>query len=387
MISLKRFEQTQATAWAVFAVICAQFMIYYKETAFLLLMGLAVGRLVLRCRGAPQAGWDFGRLRDKESRLDLYLASLGLLFVLCYIAVILPHRHPEHQYAHTHGLPRAEAVLGYVKFDLLAWFLVALVLVRVYLLLRQRVPPWPRWDGLALGGVACFAAYLYLGLFDAYYLAPVDLIAVLYVGRFALLTWGGRSLWSKALIMVLLGAVLLQDVALSAFLVYWRKNVIHEKAEIATVVKAQYQNGAGNARRLFFPLAPPYTVMEFASYLIYRGIPVEGVPDEPAGLSPVVITGKAIVKDGRCVSRRSVICHAASSPNPGDLVIILPDDYASRTKVAPYRDRGELLFSYEPRPRIAQRFYLWVNHLRNASNSFKIKELPDRWLDGSVTVW
>ena len=47
--SVKRFEQTRSTAWAVAAVISSQFMLYYKETAFLLLLGFAVGRLLLRC--------------------------------------------------------------------------------------------------------------------------------------------------------------------------------------------------------------------------------------------------------------------------------------------------------------------------------------------------
>ena len=45
-----RFEQTRSTAWAVAAVISSQFMLYYKETAFLLLLGSAGGRLLLRSR-------------------------------------------------------------------------------------------------------------------------------------------------------------------------------------------------------------------------------------------------------------------------------------------------------------------------------------------------
>jgi hypothetical protein len=385
--SMKYFERTQARVWAVLAVVCAQFMIYYKETAFLLLLGVAVGSLVLRCKKTPGAGWDFERLRDRESRLNVFLSSLAILFVLGYLAATHFHLHQQQNYAHQHGLPTAEVVFAYIKYDLLAWVLVALVLGRVYLLLRHRVPPSPRWDGLALGGVACFAAYLYLGLFSPKYSAPVDFIAVLYVGRFALLSWGQRSWWSKALTMVLLGAVLLQEVALSAFRVYERKNEIHGKAEIATMVKAQYQSGAGHAQRLFFPFTTPYQIMEFAAYLSYRGVPVEGNPDEPAGLGRVAITGRAIARDGPCESYRSVMCHAASKPDPGDLVIILPNDHVSLTQVAPYRERGELLFLYEPRPPIPRVLYPYVDHLRIASWWFRNSKLPDRWLDGSVTVW
>src|SRR5262249_9694328 len=50
VLSVKRFEQSQSLAWALAAVACAQFMIYFKETAFLLLLGFAVARLILRCR-------------------------------------------------------------------------------------------------------------------------------------------------------------------------------------------------------------------------------------------------------------------------------------------------------------------------------------------------
>ncbi len=387
VLSIKRFEQTQAAAWAVSAVVCAQIMIYYKETAFLLLWGLAVGRLVLRCWNADQAGWDYERLRDKESRLDLCLASLAVLFLLNYAATMLPHLNMQYN---AQPLPAAELVLAYIKLDLLAWLLVVLVLGRAYLILRRRVPPLPLWDGLALGGVACFTGYLYLGMFSAYFLAPVDLIAVLYVGRLAILSWGHRSLGSKGAIMVLLGAVLVQDVSLSAFRVFERKNVIHGKAEIASVIKGQYQRGAGNAQRVFFPFASPNSVMEFAYYLSYRGVPVEGVPVESAGLKSVVMVSKALAKDGPCdyMSLRSVTCHAASRPDPGDLVIELPDDDASLAEITPYRSGGgQLLFSYEPRPRISQWLYPFVSHLHIASRTFAGKKLPDRWLHASVTAW
>lgn len=384
VLFIKRFEQTQAPAWAVCAVVSAQIMIYYKETAFLLLLGLAVGRLLLRCRNADQAGWDCERLRDKESRLDLCLASLAVLFLLNYAFAMLPRLHVR-QYAHEYGLPAAEVVLAYVKLDLLAWLFVALGLGRAYLILRRRVPPSPLWDGLALGGMACFTAYLSLGLFSGYYLAPVDLIAVLYVGRFAILYWGQRSLGSKVAIMILLGAVLFQDVSLSAFRVFERKNVIHGKAEIAGVVKAQYQSGAGNGRRIFFPFASPYSVMEFAAYLSYRGVPVEGAPVASAGPNSVVLVSKAVVNDGPCVVYASPVCHAGSDPDPGDLVIVLPDDDASLAETTPYRSGGQLLFSYEPCPRIPPWLYPLVARLHVASFAFAHKKLPDRWLHASVT--
>jgi hypothetical protein len=46
-----------------------------------------------------------------------------------------------------------------------------------------------------------------------------------------------------------------------------------------------------------------------------------------------------------------------SEPDRGDLVIVLPDAHASLAEASAYRQRGEPLFSYEPRPAIPQWLY------------------------------
>lgn len=385
VLFVKRFEETQYTAWAVAAAVCAQIMIYYKETAFLLLLGFAIGRLILRCWDRNRPRLDFSRLREKESRLDLCLAFLGLIFLLYFAAVMFPHWNM--QYANEYRVPLTKIIFDYIKMDMLAWLFVAVVLGRTYLILGHRVKPLPLWDGLALGGLACFTSYIYLRMFSAYYLAPVDLIAVLYLGRLVILSWGLRGVTSKAAIMVLLCAVLLQDVSLSTFRMFERKNVIHGKAEIARAIQTELQDGAGNEQRVFFPFASPYRVMEFASYLNYLGVSLEGLRLRSAEPRGVVLISKAAHKDGPCVGYEHIVCHAGSRPEPGDLVIVLPDDDASLAKVAPYRDGGGVLFSYEPHPRIPRWLYPLVRHLHVASYAFAQKKLPDRWLNGSVTLW
>ena len=61
-------------------------MIYNEETASLLLLGFATGRLILRCKNDHDNGWDYDRLWDKLSRLDWVLVSVGVLFLLYYVA-------------------------------------------------------------------------------------------------------------------------------------------------------------------------------------------------------------------------------------------------------------------------------------------------------------
>ena len=386
VLSVKRFEQTQSSAWAVAAVVCAQIMIYCKETAFLLLLGFAASRLILRCRNAHLAGWDYDRLWVRESRLDLCLASLALLFLILYFGFVGIHGNMN--YAASGRLPRADIVLGYTKVDLLPWLLVVAVLGRIYLILRHRAAPLLLWDGLAFGGVACFFAYLYLSIFGIYYLAPVDLIAVLYVGRITVLSWKKMRSWGTVAAMLLAIIILFQDVLVSAFALFERKNVIRATAEIASVVKTQYRQGTGHDFRIFFPFAGGYEIMEFGAYLNYRGLPVEGAADKASGPDRVVLNRGRIGEDGPCVKWTSITCHFVNAPAPGDLVIVLPDDEASLAEASMYRERRELLLSYEPRPFIPHWLYWLFDSLPiGAETRYRYDKLPDRWMDGSVTRW
>ena len=81
------------------------------------------------------------------------------------------------------------------------------------------------WEGFFISAV-----YVALGMESSYYLAPVDLIAVLYTGRVAILSLSGVGLRTKLVAVSILLLVCTQDLALSAFRVYERKNVVHGKA-------------------------------------------------------------------------------------------------------------------------------------------------------------
>jgi hypothetical protein len=388
VLCVKRFGQTQSFVWALAAIICAQTMLYNKEVAFLLLLGFAAGRLVLRCRNAEHAGWDYNKLWDKEARLDLCLAVLAMVFLLFYLGVMDFHNT---RYADQFRHPRAEVLLIYFTTDLLAWLLVAVFLGRIYMILCRRTTPVPLWDGLAFGGVGCFLAYLYLGMYQNYYLAPVDLIAVQYVGRFAILSWERIGPWSKVTASVLAFTVLLQDVLHSAVGGIEQKNIIKGEVEIARVIEMRYRSDVGSALRLFFPFASPYQIMEFGAYLNFRGVPVEGAMGNAAGANAVTLAGRAVGKDGECFEdwqpsqdKNNIVCHAQSGPEPGDLVVVLPQDDASFAETFVYQERGKLLFSYNPRPPIPHKLYTLIHpFIRPTERNW----LPDRWMHGALMVW
>ena len=385
LLFVKLFEQKQATAWAVAAAISAQFMIYYKETACFLLLGFAVGSLFFRCCPGEGAGWNFARIRDKESRLDLCFVLLSAFFLLYYFAAMMPHVNMH--YASQLHYPLATVLLFYIRMDVLAWTLVAVVLGRSYLILRKAVIPSPFWDGLSWGAVLCFTAYVYLRLTTAYYLAAVDLIGVLYIGRLAILSWTKMRAGTRTAASVLAFAVLAQAVLLSTFRMVERKNAIHAKAEIADVIVAKYRSDTRSVTRLYFPFSEVYPITEFASYLTYRGIPVEGSPIQTGTSAASVELVAAVEKDGRCVDYGSLVCHVATGPKPGDLVIELPDDIESLAAITPFRAGGDSLLSYQPSPHFPSWLSPFVDRLRVASVRFQYLDLPDRWLNASVTAW
>lgn len=382
--SVKRFEQTQSIPWAVFAVISSQFMLYYKETAFLLLLGFAVGRLLLRGWRPSPAGWDFKRLRNPESRLDMSLASLGLLFFVYYLAAMFPHYSMG--YADESQLLLKQVLASYLKLDLLVWVLVAVVSARIVQILRGRLAPELLWDGLALGGVGCFFGYLILRMNAGYFLAPADIIAILYLGRLTLLSMKNMGRVTRFCTLVLLTFVVLQDLSLSAFRMYERKNVIHSKVELGQAIKARYESNPQDVKRLFFPFAKPFHVMEFVAYVNYIGVPIEVVPPSSPRSSSVLIAGRAFHTVAPC-GYRAFVCHPGDRPDPGDLVVVLPDDFTTVDELNLYRQESTgQVFSYQPSPSIPRWLFPFRNSLHVVSPIFSQDELPDFWLNASIMV-
>jgi hypothetical protein len=384
--SVNRFEQTHSMAWVLLAVISAQCMLYYKECAFLLLLGFTVGRLLLRCWNATQPGWDFTKLRDPESRLDICLALLVVPFLLYYLAAMYPHY--DMRYAAAAKLPLAEVISTYAKIDLLAWIFVAVILARIFLILRHHLVPSLFWDGLALGALAYVSGYLILSMQSAYYLAPVDLIAVLYLGRLAFLHWQDMRLEVRLCAVTALTFIVLQDLSLSAFRMYERKNVIQADVAIGNVIEDRFRRAPQNAQRIFFPFARPYRITEFAAYLNYIGVPVEETRNGSDLTGGISLVAKKILKDTPCVEDRPFLCHAGSTPEPGDLVVILPDDFTRAGELVAYRQEGtEPIFSYRPYPSIPKSMQPFVRHLQVVSYAFFNRPLPDFWPNGAVIQW
>jgi hypothetical protein len=344
---VKLFEQNHSAWWAVAAVFSSQVMLYLKEPVFLLLLGFSASRLILRLRNFQTASWNVDRLRDDESRLDLCIAAVSILFLVYYVIKMFPRTSAKYLVGHQ-LVSSMGSVAFYFSADPLAWVFAAVVAIRMYRIFRGMAVPQLLWDGLACGGVVYFAAYIAMRLTRHYYVAPADLIAVIYLGHLLHLSWGAMR-WrvraaAAALVIILVG----QNLEVSAFWVINRKHVLHQKSEIASTILERYTRSPNLVRNLYFPFTEPYMLMEFAAYLSYRGVPVEDDSNASPGEPRVEIFGGKIVADGRCQSWTRFMCHAGA-PDAGRMVIVLPDDTVSPVEAELYRESENTLRSYNPR--------------------------------------
>jgi hypothetical protein len=345
-IAVKLFERTRSAWWAAAAVLSSQVMLYLKETVFLLLLGFAAARLILRCRNSASAGWDFSRLRDQESRLDLCIVAVSLAFLAFYALMIFPHTGAGYLAAEHTSL--AETVSFYMSHDPLAWVFAVVVAARAYSIFRRRVTPQLLWDGLAFGGVVYFGAYLGMRMARNYYLAPVDFIAVLYLGHLLFSSWGRMRPHVRIAAATLAAAILYLNVSLSVARIFERKYVVHEKVELARVILERYQRDPRLVRGLYFPFADAWVAGDFLAYLNYRGLPVEQVSGESMGGGDVQIAGGKTDKDGRCWRYANFACRPSDALEPGSLVVVLPDDNVLPAEKNLYLKSAQTLLSYDP---------------------------------------
>jgi len=379
---VKKFQDNLRTVWAIGAVISAQFILYYKETAFLLISFFGMSRVILRCWDAGSGSWNFGRIRDKESRLDLCLAALSIPFLLYYLAAMFPNFRTG--YEQNFKLPVGEVLSAYIRVDLLAWVLVATVMARFTLVFKRKLNPSPLWDGIAIGAVAYMFGYIALRMHAAYYLAPVDLVAVLYLGHLLFACWNSWGHAAKAWAVGTAAIIILQAVGLSAFRMYERTNVIEAKVKMAQLIKQHVADSPQNCKGLFFPFASATHVMEFGAFLTYSGVPVERLAANNVVVPGLMLIGANVHKLGPCVGGKPLQCRPGTAPESGDIVVVLPDDRVSdqQGRVEP----ATVLFSYEPTPMIPKWLRPWVSHLHVVSPEFFRDPLPAHFLQASLAV-
>lgn len=376
------YSRSGFRGFLVGGLVAAQCVLYFKETAFALVLGFAGTRLIFAWFARRQIGGveKLGRrVRDVISHQAMEVGMLAAVcgFLSIYAIVTL---HPNLQYAEnmrssTQG-SSVSVALAYAKVDALLLIFVAALTTRLVVLARQRIPIDPFWDALAVGGALYMSAYIVLRIYSPYYMAPADFVAILY------LSWLSGKIRNGRLVYVLTSAVVLQSVANSSFILIERKNTIAAKIDLANFVETYVRDHGTQQTVLYFPNADGYKMMELSAFLGYKGIQMS--TDEVTGSTEkagVTFESPRTFPNNLCVDFRPRACFHADAPPSGALTVLLPDDAASQTDVLAGADRryNELLTRM---PFGVSRLTLPIlSRLHGSSLFFWDKQLPAHWLE------
>lgn len=363
-LGVKLFARTKLLRWALLAVFSAQVALYYKEPVFVFLLSFAAIRIVLRVRGS---GTIAGAFREAETRLDLLIGAVSLAFAGYYAVVILAGSSLQYL-ADRHHSP-AGTIGIFLRLDYLIWIFAVFTVVRMYRVIRRAAAPALLWDGLACGALAYFAAYLGMRMANQYYLAPADLIAVLYLGRFLYRGWNGMSIPVKATVVVLGSALMFQNLHLSAYYVLDRKWRIERRQRIADVLLERYKRDSEHPLRIYFPFSSQWDMAEYAAYLNYRGLTVEESTAVPGSRPRVELYSLQMQKTDRCVMWLPFICHSGGAEQ-GTVTVVLPEDVLLSNQFKLYREAEQQLLAGDPRSPYADLLSRAVQFLRPGSGTF-----------------
>lgn len=346
------FIKTRCIIYFCATLIAAQFALYYKEPIFLLIGGFAGTRLLL------QVFWERSLLQRrgyyqffKTHCLEVGLLILTGIYLLLYLSIFLPYMNFE--YARSISTDMFSILVSYLKLNLLLDIFIVTLISRLIYLIYSRQLPNSFWDSLAVGTFLYFLSYIKLQIFNSYYMAPVDFIAILYLGQLVY-PWFKKKKVAYSLITTLVIFLIVgRNTAYSFYNIAARKNFINGKTQLTKFISEYTKKGNGRHRILFFPYSTGYDIMEISAFLEYKGLKL-AKHDPPKSTDKLILTVKSPEQfpvENRCIDyERSLKCFQAKYPQSGDLIIVLPNDRLSTKKLIKLKQESTLLFHYQPRP-------------------------------------
>jgi len=375
LLCLQAYSATRARIYFVGCLVATHFALYYKETVVLFIVAYAVTQLLLQRSAARRSGQVSWLEFVKENALPAGMLGVSAIYLAFFLVTILPHR----TFSYINGLrePLLSALLADLQIDWLPLTLLVVFVLRFGLFLLSDGRLDPMWDPLAAGALAYFVGLVSLRINSGYYMAPVDLFALLYFASMSRLWLSRASRLRISVVAIVFLSVLLHDIAYSSFRMVERKGVITTKSQFAEFLKSYLSTAKDRTVELFFPYSDGYNLMELSSYLRYEGFHLDGqrIASEPH----LVIAGRGNFYDSRCVNYREFTCIHADRPDPGALIVILPDDDVSMSDVQRVGEGSDLVFSANGCPACTKPDS-WFRSLHAISAEFSVKPLPAHWL-------
>jgi len=394
LLCLHQYSKTKARIYFLGTLVAAHFALYYKEPTVVLLVVFAYSRILIQLYTEHPCSHRSWRetLRNNSS-------SLGML-VACaiYMALFVVAMFPRGNFGYIDGQRARFGLLGAAPQPLLVWHvlidwlpLILLVVfsARVARFVFSRDKLDPVLDPLAAGALAYYLCILAIRIGNAYYMAPVDFISVIYLALVSLAWLRQASRVRAAIVVVIFGLVVVHNALYSSFQVEDRKSVITAKAQFVDFLKGYLPTVKGPTLELFFPYAYGYDLIGLSSYLRDKGFQLEGPfaysHANGRGLqgTRLVVQGREEFADSKCVEYRDYVCHHADSARPGALIIILPDDNASMADLEHIRENATLQFDWKG-PEFCTRKNSWFRSLHAVSIRYPRNKLPEHWLQLQV---
>jgi hypothetical protein len=382
LLCLLGYSKTTARVYFIGCLTATHFALYYKETVVLFVVTYAIARIVLQFFLDRRAGPRSWRVFTRESVLPLGMSGVSAIYGAFFLAAMLPHW----SFSYISGLrePLLLILLTYSQIDWLPLILIVGLVLRCGLFLFSNDQLDPLWDSLAAGALAYFFGIIALRINSGYYMAPVDLFALLYLANMSLVWFSKPKKLRIAVVATVFSCIFLHDVAYSSFRIVERKAMIASKSNFAEFLKEYLQTVKSERVELYFPYSDGYHLMELSSYLRYKGFLLEGQPiTRDERIPHLIITSRGQFDDSRCVGYRDYACVHAERPSPGTLIVILPDDNVSMGDVRRMSTDSDLVFSTTGCAE-CRKMDVWFKSLHAISAEFSVKPLPEHWLQLDV---
>ena len=378
VLCLQRHSKTGDPAYFLGCLVATQFALYYKETVVVFIATYAGARLLLEYHIGVRRGHYPWRELARKGALSLGMLAVSGIYTAFFLIALLPQRSFSY-IASTHESV-GSTLLAYLLIDCIPFVLTVIVILRLGRFLVSKGDLDPLWDSLALAACVVFACTVGLRLYSGYYLAPVDFVALLYLGRLAA-AWISKPSWVRRFVAAgVYLCIVSQSVAYSSFRMVEKKNTIALKSRFADFLQVYLPTVDGKTVELFFPYTNGYRLMELSAYLRYRGFQLSGQRDTPSEPEPsLLVEGREHFDGSRCVGYRDYSCTHRESPGAGALIVVLPDDDASMGSVQNIGKDSTLLLSAQASAKWT-RPDSWFRLLHGISPMFPHSELPGHWL-------
>lgn len=348
ILAVKAYDQTKLNVYGGIILIVTQIILYYKEPVIIFLAIFSLSRLsyfIYQDRNLLKQNSYFFWLN--KYKIEGFILILCSIFVLLYLFINLPYQSLD--YATSRAASPQDTLLYYIKSDLLVSIFLIVTILRFIKLIISKKSPDPLWDAIALGMLGYFIGYFKLGLINTYYLAPVDLIAILYISK--VLKTYLPSKTNLFLFWLISSLILIQNITQTPKIYLSRLNFIDGRVQITEFLKDYSQKHQNTS--LYFPYAEPHQMYYFSCFLKYKKLNLAETKtkDNNQSIDYILTSPLSFSENNTCVEwNQNHHCFSVKSPKIGDLMVVLPESEIDQNELSNLQKEGVLLFEYKAFP-------------------------------------